>query len=183
MRYTDLTNGAQAQVCDAWVSLAINTNDEVWIPEVIVRRASDTEPLASTFVGVIEPYSKSSNIASIRRLPLETPQGEAYGDANVAVEITLTDGRKDVLICADVENPLGLTPSLAKSGSLVQKETGISLDGEMCLVRFAKSGEVERVALCKGESIRIGDMVFEPKGKTDFAEAVRTGRDWTTLSK
>ena len=170
MKYTDLTTGAQATVCDAWVSMAFNTNDEAWIPEIIVRRKSDTEPLTSTFVGVIEPYYKQSNIASIRRLPLETPKGEAFPDSNVAVEITLTDGRKDVLICADAENPLGLSPSLATAGTLVQKETGISLDGEMCLVRFTKSGEVDRVVLCKGKSVRIGALETKSNGKDSFVE-------------
>lgn len=183
VKYTDLTNDAQATMCEAWVSMAFNTNDEAWIPEMIVRRKSDKEPLASTFVGIIEPYYKTSNIASIRRLPLETTKGEAYSDANVAVEVTLIDGRRDVLICADVENPLGLSPSLATAGVLVQKDTGISLEGEMCLVRFAKSGEVERVALCKGKSIRISDLELKPKDGGDFAEAVRANGSWKTLSK
>ena len=175
VKYTDLTPNAQATICDAWVSLGISTNNEAWIPEIIVRGKSEIEPLASAFVGVIEPYYKRSSISSIRRLSLETAKGNAYGDPNVAVEITLIDGRRNVLICADIENPLALSPSLATDGALVQKETGITLSGEMCLVRFAKSGEVERVVLCKGTSVRIGDLELKGDGKSDLVEAVREG--------
>jgi len=156
VKYTDLTQSAQATTCEAWVSLGISTNNEVWIPELIVRRKSGTEPLASTFVGVIEPYHKQSGIASIRRLALQTPNGESYGDASVAVEITLADGRRDVLIAADVENPLGLTPSLARDKTLVQKDTGIELSGEFCAVRFTKTGELEKVLACTGGTVRVG---------------------------
>lgn len=170
VKYTDLTNDAQASTCEAWVSIGIATNNEEWIPELIVRRKADKEPLASTFVGIIEPYYKQSSILGVRRLPLESPKGATYGDANVAVEVTLADGRRDVIIAADVEDPLGLTPSLAADGSLVQKETGITLTGQMCLVRFSKAGKVEQVALCKGESVTVGGCKFEmPKG-ADFVE-------------
>ncbi len=170
VKYTDLTTDAQVSTCEAWVSLGISTNNEAWIPELIVRRKSENEPLASTFVGVLEPYYKQSSIASIRRLPLETVKGAGYHDSCVAVEITLKDGRKDVLIAADEENPLGLKPSLASDVTLIQKDSGISLNGELCLVRFAKDGKVEYVALCKGESVTAGGCKYEmPKG-ADFVE-------------
>lgn len=176
VKYTDLTSDAQVSTCEAWVSIGISTNAEEWIPELIVRRKSDKDPLASTFVGIIEPYCKQSSIASIRRLPLESPKGAAYPDANVAVEVTLTDGRRDVIIAADAENPLGMAPSLNADGALIQKESGIRLEGQMCLIRFSKTGVVEQVALCKGKSVIVGACKFEmPKG-ADFVELAADGK-------
>lgn len=176
VRYTDLTTDVQVSTCEAWVSLGISTNNEAWIPTVMVRRESEKAPLSSTFVGVIEPYYKQSNIASIRRLRLESPNGTAYGDSSVAVEVTLADGRRDVIIAADAENPLGLAPSLASDKALVQKENGITLAGEMCMVRFSKDGKVEQIALCKGESVTVAGCRYEmPKG-ADFMGLTADGK-------
>ncbi len=161
LRITDLTSSAEVSTCEAWVSIGITSNAETWIPETIVRRRG-AAPLASTFISVIEPYDKARAVASTRRLPLETLTGEAYGDANVAVEITLADGRRDVLVAADVENPLGLTPSPARDHVLVQKDTGIELEGEFCVVRFAKSGQVEGVLACAGGKVRVGGKEYGP---------------------
>jgi hypothetical protein len=69
-------------------------------------------------------------------LKLETPQGAVYGDANVAVEVTLADGRRDILILADVENPLSLSPSLGKDQTMVQKETGVRTSSEFLFKRL-----------------------------------------------
>ena len=176
VKYTDLTSDTQVSTCEAWVSIGISTNNEAWIPELIVRRQSDNGPLASTFLGVIEPYYKQSNISGIRRLPLESPKGAAYPDSNVAVEVTLLDGRRDVIIAADAENPLVLTPSLAADGALIQKESGIRLEGQMCLVRFSKAGAVDQVVLCKGKSVTVGGCIYEmPKG-ADFVELAADGK-------
>ena len=162
VRIIDLTNDAEVSSCEEWVSLGITSNAETWIPKTIVRRRG-TPPLASTFVSVIEPYDRTRPVASVRRLPLETPSGEAYGDANVAVEVKLADGRRDVLITADVENPLGSQPSLARDRVLVQKETGIELAGEFCVVRFDKSGGVETVLACAGGKVRVGGKDCSPQ--------------------
>lgn len=176
VKYTDLTPDARVSTCEAWVSLGVITNKEAWIPEIIVRRESDTEPLASTFVAVIEPYYKHSSMTAIRRLPLESPKGDAYPESSLAVEVTLADGRRDVLIAADVENPLGLTPSLTSDGALVQKETGITLTGEMCMVRFGRDGKVEHIALCKADSVTVAGCKYEmPKG-ADFVELTAEGK-------
>lgn len=168
VRITDLTNGAEASTCEAWLA-PISDDTEVWIPETIVRRRG-VAPLASTFVSVIEPYDKASAISSIKRLPLCSPSGAAYGDANVALEITLTDGRRDVFIAADAENPLALLPSLASDGVLLQKDTGIRLAGEMCMVRLGRSGEIELVVLCKGKRVDVGKLAYDAGKGVDFAE-------------
>ena len=81
VRYTDLTAGAEAHLCEGWISVhGYKSHEEAWIPRVMVRRQA-TESL---FVSVIEPHAGTPNIARIQR------QGDR-------VEITLRDGRVDVL--------------------------------------------------------------------------------------
>ena len=86
VRYTDLTEGAEASLCEGWVAVrGYESAEEAWIPRIMVRRQSPTAPLSSTFVAVIEPYEGQSNIMSIRRV------GPAI------LEILLRDGRRDVV--------------------------------------------------------------------------------------
>ena len=176
LRYTDLTAGAQASTAETWVSVgSLNATGEAWIPTVMVRRQSENAPLASTFVAVIEPYEKQSGIRRIRRLPLETRDGTPYPDPNVAIEVQLTDGRCDLLIAPDVENPLGLTPSKAGRGILAQKDWNLRTDAELCLVRRSSSGEIERIAVCRGSFARVGDVMLRLKKPTDFVEVQLAG--------
>ncbi len=137
LRYTDLTTGADAYTAESWTVRNATSTEQFWIPTLVTRRQSKDAPLASTFVAVLEPCGKQSRIRGIRRLKLETEQGAGYGDANVAVEVTLADGRRDVLILADVENPLALTPSLGKNRVMVQKDTGIRTSREFVFKRLA----------------------------------------------
>jgi len=137
LRYTDLTTGADAYTAETWTVRNATSTEQFWIPTLVTRRQSKDAPLASTFVALLEPCGKQSRIRSIRRLKLETEQGAAYGDANVAVEVTLADGRRDVLILADVENPLAVTPSLGKNRVMVQKETGVRTSREFVFRRLA----------------------------------------------
>jgi len=170
LRCTDLTVGAQALTGEAWIAMGgYSANDEAWIPLVMVRRQGQA-PLASTFVTLIEPYDEASNISGIRRLPLETTKGERFPDPNVAVEVALADGRRDLIVAADVENPLGMIPSRAQHRVLVQREWGLRLDGELAVVRWDQSAKVQRIVLCKGSSLSVGDIVLKLKSDTDFIE-------------
>jgi len=169
LRYTDLTSGAEASIAEAWVVAGIYSSSETaWIPRVMVRRRTDQPPLASTFVGVIEPYEGSSNIASILRLPLRTGDGTAWSDANVAIEVRLADGRRDLFVSADVENPLGLAPGTREDGArLLQPDLGLALDGEWCFVRLDRHGRLERLALSRARSVEIGDVLVEIEGRDE----------------
>ena len=170
LRYTDLTYNAEAFTCEAWVSLG--GTEEAWIPRIMVRRQNQTEgePLASTFVSIIEPYEGISNIAKIRRLPLETPDDVKYPESNVALEIQLANEHHELFVAADVENPLGLSPSRTEDRVIVQKEWGLRFDGELCVVRRDADGKVRRIALCRGNSVSIGDVDLKLKQDIDFLE-------------
>ena len=125
LRYTDLTPGASAAVCEGWISPGdYNTTEQAWIPRLLIRRR-DAAPLASTFVAVIEPYQRASAIAAIRSLPLTLENGRPAPDSCVAVEVTLTDGRQHRIIADD--------PLREESGVLVQEEWGVELDGDITL--------------------------------------------------
>jgi len=173
LRGTDLTAEAQAVIGEAWISASgFSSNEDTWIPLVMVRRQAEQAPLASTFVTVLEPYEKSPRIAAARRLALTTADGAAFPDANVAVEVAFADGRRDLIVAADAENPLGLRPSRAAGRVLAVGEWGLRLDGEMAAVRKDAFGQVQRIALCKGRSLTVGDLSVTLKGETDFIEIV-----------
>ena len=172
-RYTDLTTDAAASTAEAWVTAGqYNTSVEAWIPRIMVRRRSEKDPLESTFVSVIEPFGDQSKIASIRRLPLYDAAGDPYADANVAVEIRFRDGSRDLLVAADVENPLQLEPDAGgQDAVLVQPEWKTELAGELCLVRKDETGKLDRIALCRATSLMVAGTRVVPKGIPEFIEA------------
>ncbi|MDA1138142.1 MAG: heparinase II/III family protein [Planctomycetota bacterium] len=138
LRYTDLTIGAEACTCEGWVVAGIyNSLDEAWIPRLMIRRRKDEGLLATTFVSIIEPYENQSNLASIRRLPLLSSNGQSLGDEHVAVEIGLADGRRDVLFAADTENPLNRKPEWQEEKELEQPDLGLSFKGELGWTRWS----------------------------------------------
>jgi len=142
LRYTDLTTVAEAWTCEGWVTQGLyDSSVETWIPRVMVRRRAEQGPLQSTFVAVIEPYEDAPAIATVRRLPLVAEGGAPYPDACVALEITLEDGRRDLFVTMDVENPLGPAP---EGGTVVQADWGLRMAGDTCWVRRGAGGEVLR---------------------------------------
>ena len=163
---TDLTSGAAAGLAEAWVSYGgYYVNNEAWVPRVLARRTGKGAPLASTFVAVLEPYEKKSNIASMRRLtPLSPPlvRGDE-GGSDVAVEVVLADGRRDLIVAVDSENP-------SSRRLLTVKEWGLATDCELCMVRFSADGSVERVVLCQGRYVGVADTAVKLKAKADFVE-------------
>ena len=148
LRYTDLTRDAEAQICEAWiVAGSYNSLDEAWIPRVLVRRRTDEDkPLASNFVGIIEPYEGKSNIVSIRRLTLTTPDGESYGDGAVALEVQLLDGSKDLILAVDTENPLGVRPDWRVVRQARQPDWDVQTDADFLWLRRTADGRVLRVS-------------------------------------
>lgn len=165
-RYTDLTSDAEAWIGEGWVQVnGFNSGDEAWIPRVMVRRQSESE-LASTFVSIIEPYEGQSAISEIKRLPLETRSGKAFPDSCAAVEVRLADGRRDLLISLDAENPDGLMPATAA----VQKDWDLRTDAEFVMVRLDGEGRAERIALCNGSFVSVKGVLLRLDQWTEFVE-------------
>lgn len=165
LRYTDLTEGAQASTAEAWVALrGYGGSETAWVPRVMVRRESDTGPLASTFVGVIEPYEDEPAISGIRCLSVEREDGLVPSDSDVAVEIELADGRRDVILAMDAED------TVRDGGWMQQKAADIRTDAELCMVRHGRDDEVLSVAICKGRTVQVGDITLDLQAETDFVE-------------
>lgn len=158
LRYTDLTTDAQAATAEAWVVAGANYSggEETWIPRIMVRRRADTEASVSTFVAVLEPYDRSPGITGIRRLRLTTPDGQTYPDPNVALEISLTGGRRDLLVAMDTENGASATPAFGDESEVCQEEWGLRTDAELCLVRRGPDGGLRRLVLANGRRLRTG---------------------------
>lgn len=168
-RYTDLTKDAQAYTCEKWISPSgYDESKDVWIPCVMVRRQSSEKPLASTFVTIMEPYESLSKIVSIRRLNLEKFKGEAYLDNNVAIEVQLANGDCDIIIAIDSEDPLGLMPK----SPIHQPESGLHTDGEMCLIRLSKTGDVRYISLCRGSYVSINGVEVRLNETNNFSEII-----------
>jgi hypothetical protein len=165
LRYTDLTIGAEAHTAEAWVALhGYGGNETDWIPRLMVRRKGDRD-LSSTFAGVIEAYEDSSAVSSIRRLDLEQSDGKPCSDSDVAVEIVLADGRKDLIVALDADNPSNLVHAL-----VVQKDWDAHFEAQMCWVRKNADDSVEKIVLCKGKSVQVGGHALILKSETDFVE-------------
>ncbi len=171
LRLTELTHGASASLCDAWIVAGIyNSAQELWVPRVLVRRRAKQAPLASTFVSVIEPYEKASNLAGIRRLSLKTEDGQTFAENHVAVEVCLADGRRDVLLAMDTENPLARTPAWTADAVVVQPDSKLRFQGELLLARLGKGGRPVRLAACKPRRVEVVGQTIRPPPKTEYVE-------------
>jgi oligo-alginate lyase len=164
LRLTDLTTGAQAATAESWVSVSSGYDGvaETWIPTVVVRRQGEAEPLASTFVGIIEPYEGIPLVGGVRRLPLHGTDGAALSDGHVALEVKLADGRRDIIVSGESEGGAARIMNL--------NEVGLRTDAELALVRTGPDGGIERVALARGSSLEFGDLKVKTDRPVDFIE-------------
>jgi len=169
LQYTDLTRDAAAAIADTWIAFGYDRGDTT-IKSLVVRKTSPQPPLATAFVGVLEPYETSSAIAKIKRMPLQTEKKLLYGDMNVAVEITLTNGKKDLIIAMDTENPLSNSPDFHQQSNVFLPEWQIRTDAEVCWVRKNNRGHVEKLLLAHGSAISVGKLDLQLKEKQDKFE-------------
>ena len=168
LRLTDLTSGARAATAESWISASRGYDDvgETWIRTVMVRRQSDAGPLASTFVAIIEPYEDRPLIQSVRRLPLRDAAGAELPDGYVALEITLADGRRDVLLSAETVN----VPARDGARIMALDELGLRTDAELVLVRRGPDGRTDHVALSRGTWLELGDTKLNTDRPVSFLE-------------
>ena len=162
LRYTDLTSDAQAHLAEAWVAMGFHNNNVAWIPRVMVRRQNEDGDLVSTFVSIVEPYERASQIKEIKRLPLVTEDGDVCADTHVAVEIQLRDGRRDLLVVVGDEST---------SAVMVQGTWQARLSGELCWIKKRADGVVERIVL-HGKELLIDQVDLSGKmGVTEWSVA------------
>lgn len=171
LRYTSLTQGAGAYVCEGFVVPGhYNQLEEAWIPRVMERRQCKSGVLATTFVAVLEPFEGKSSLVTCRRLELQNSAGKPCGDEHVAVEISLADGRRDVWIALDVENPLNRKPDWRVEREVRCDDGRIAFDGEFIWIRFRADGPVERLQAGGFRSLRVGPLAVEMKARTPSVE-------------
>lgn len=167
LRYIDLTEDASACVAEAWISLGYDAeNRGDWIPRLLIRRQGD-HPLRSTFVAVLAPHGGACPVVSARRLPLTSGDSSPCADSHVALEVELTDGRRDLVVLLDPDQD---------PGHVVQKEWGTSLDGEVGWVRSrigdrGPAGAPQAMALMNGERLECAGQVIAADADTALRES------------
>lgn len=168
LRYTGLTRDAEALTADGWV--AVNGSDwgvdEEWIPRLLVRRSG--AGLRSAFVGIIEPYEGAPRVVSARRLELAPRNGRAPSDLDVAVEVRLADGRRDVVVAVDDSAKPWAEgvdpPAVAVPGA------DIEMNARLGFVRFTRDGSVQHAAAWQGRTLRAADTMLEIPAGASSAE-------------
>lgn len=170
LRHIDLTRSAEACVGESWVNAGdFNTIDERWIPVLVTRRRG-TAPLNSTFVALMEPYGREPFIAGARRLDLAVPGGHKLPDSIVAVEVALADGRRDLLVAADPDDPCPPAPGNPRDRIVVQAGWSVRTDGELALVRRDADGRLRHAALVGGTFLEIGQRRIDHAPGMTFTE-------------
>jgi hypothetical protein len=169
LRHTDMTAEAEVFIAEAWTAPGgLNSKAEAWLPCLAVRRQAKEYPLMTTFVSVMEPYGTSPVIKEILRRTLVEDGGQ-YPESNIAVEIRLADGRRDLLVTASTENPLGAA-SFSSKKMITQKEWGLRFTGDTCMIRTDERGETQYAALYKADYLEAGELIIRMKGNIVFTE-------------
>ena len=94
--------------------------------------------------GVIESYCGEPKLAAVKRLDLSYEMGLPAADAEVAIQIDHVDGKSDLIIARDVEDPAGHR-NRAGSARVIQKEWDVRTDCELLMVRRKKDGSIEKI--------------------------------------
>lgn len=178
LRVTDFTRGAEVRLAESWVALGMFVGtDDAWVPSVHVRRRAATEPLASTFVGVLEPHTGSRVVERIRRLELRDALGGVCGDADVGLEVRLAAGGRDVILARDAE-------ILAPGGGtrITEREHAIEFDGSLALVRWGSEDVPTRVAFGHGTMLKAGRLRLRARHAGACFEIALRGLDVAEVS-
>jgi oligo-alginate lyase len=148
LRCTDLSTDVQAMLAETWLASKHGGADcEGWLNSLVVRRQAETAPLVSTFVAVLEPYRDQSRVRAIKRLRLLAEDESPLGDTQVAVEVTLADGRSDLLIAQDVA---------PERRVLRQPDWDATTDADFAVIRRDPAGVITRVFLHGGGFVACG---------------------------
>lgn len=177
LRVTDLTWQAEAALAESWLVYRSESGEgiEEWIPALMVRRQG-AEPLASTFVALLEPFTENSNIKSIRRLALQNGSGATVSDAQVAVAVELENGKTDLLVATDMENS-----EFNPANRSVQPDWKFETDAGFGFVRQDNSGEIEHVFIVQGKYLKCNQFSLKLRQDCAWFEAVRRNAAWVIL--
>ncbi|MBM3878725.1 MAG: hypothetical protein FJ387_03260 [Verrucomicrobia bacterium] len=163
LRYTDLTSGAEVQAAEGWVAVGMfGGTAEAWVPRLLVSRRTSQPPLASTFIGVLEPHAGQPIVASARRLPLRDATGAPAPESHVGLELCLADGRRDLWFVTEpaAPNPRAASPPqpFQHNLPLTEPETGLEFEGALSMIRLGPNRQPERIVLVHARSLRGLDL-------------------------
>ena len=175
LQYTDFTPDVTAAKGKAWVAFGFDNSKEAFLPSLVIKRTGENE-LSSTFVGILEAFEKSSAIRKIRRLKITDGNGDVYNQMNVALEIELIDGKKQLIVAMDAENVNCAAPSFQETRHAVVPDWGLETDAEFALFTRNKSGEIEYFSLANGSRASVANLKFHLPDEADFMEAKVSGK-------
>lgn len=172
LRYTDLTLGAAAHTHEGWYVQGVAQGiGEHWVPRLMVRRqGTPGAPLASTFVGVIEPYIGQRKIQAIRRIDGNAARPDGAEQPDAVIEVQLADGRRDVIVLQPGRGP-GIP--------------AVQVHGHGAFLRYDAAGRIVRLATIHARHLKAGDielriepysraleLAFEERGGSTHARVV-----------
>ena len=94
--------------------------------------------------------------------------GNKVSPQDCAVEVKRADGKLDLFLSADQEDPLGLKQAHAGS-AFIQPDWNVRFRGDFCWIEKGKNG-VERIVLCNAQELEIGQIHICPSAPIEFAE-------------
>ncbi len=159
LRYTDLTRDAEAYLAEGWVDVGLYGSESRWIPRVLLRRESDTAPLASTFVAVVEPYEGNRAIESIERIAVPSVTPEQDEEPYLCVVVHRTDGIREVFLYAIGDSPLAM--------ELPGED--VHAHGTMALLTIAQT-QLLRAALWNVDTITVGSLRMDLTANPELIE-------------
>ena len=175
MRYRDFSTGAQAATAEARIMPYIGLeHGEFWNPALMIRRQG-TLPLQSAFLSTLEVFEAESLVRQARRLEVRHDAGGVCTNGCVALEITLADGRTDLLLAAD-------EPHAGVELRFAELVPSLAFAGEICLARMGIDGALQRLALCRAQSFRRDDWRIVADPAADLLEISFAGPSATLES-
>jgi len=161
LRYTDLTANAEASVAECWVDAGLFGGAPEWIPRLMIRRKTDSPPLRSCFVAVIDPFEQEPEIQAIQRWPLEIPGEKESPDFNGVLSLDLRDGRRHIIAFAGT--PLPQDADAQAANLELQFHAEIAFVSE-------RGDQAERVVLCNGSTLRYKGLELRLRDSAAFLE-------------
>ena len=168
VRYTDLTEGAEGYLAEGWYSPNFNTTEEGYLTRAAVRRSAASAPLVSNFIGILEPYEGERILKECRTLKLCYEADGSPSPQDCAVEVIRADGKSNLFLSLDQEDPLGL-----KQGHIdavvLQPDWNVRFRGDFCMVEKGPAG-IERIVLCNAQQLHVGEIHISLPAPAPFAE-------------